>query len=281
MNATVQSILTSYPKIQVPDLPVIELIVSRTLFRWTVGRGGDYGRDLVATAAEILQVKSVVVELFKPNIGDEVPRWQMLSGLFGSLGSRFADIGWFIGALQMSYHDIQIRCALANLQSQPIPLDLSRSSMIPAAPPYHVEFSDAIARLLFHRSLYSANQFCFNDARKASKEAIRIQSELCMHDPANEESASALSWMQRHFASFRRKDAAYITLTWLSPGSMAFPADVTDFDIARALLRHVIQFESIFIAFLVFINDRLLMAGTLIAAGWAMGEYLSFINRRS
>ena len=66
MNATVQSILTSYPKI--PDLPVIELIVSRTLFRWTVGRGGDYGRDLVATAAEILQVKSVVVELFKPNM---------------------------------------------------------------------------------------------------------------------------------------------------------------------------------------------------------------------
>jgi len=84
--------------------------------------------------------------------------------------------GRFVGALRMSYHDVQIRCALANFRSQPFEIlhssnfTMSRWNCC----------LDAIAKLLHHRSLYSANQVCFNDARKSS---------------------SRLSWMQRHFAS--------------------------------------------------------------------------------
>ena len=276
MSAIVQYILTSYRKI--PDL---ESIVSRSPPQ-TVARGDGHGADLEATATEILQVQSMVQELFEPNIGDEVPLWQRLSGLFGSLGSRFADIGWFVGALRMSYHDVRIRCALANLQSQPISTDLSRSSMIQAAPPHHVEFLDAIARLLHHRSLYSANQFCFNDARKASKEAIRIQSEFCMHDPANKEFVSAFSWMQRHFSSFRRQDAAFNVIVCRSVGNMeSFPADVTKFDKARGALRYGIQVGSSTIAIGALLASGPIAAGAIFATGWAMGESLSFINRRS
>jgi hypothetical protein len=247
-----------------------------------VGRGDRHGGDLEATAEEILQLQSLVQELFEPNIGDEVPLWQMLSRIFGSLGSRFADIGWFIGSLRMSYHDVQIRCALANLQSHPISADLSRSSIIPASPPYHMEFLDAVARLLHHRSLYSANQFCFNDARKASKESIRIQRELCMHDPANMEFKAALSWMERHFSSFRRQDAAFNVIVCRSVGNMeSFPADVTKFDIARGSLRHGIQVGSSMIATCALIASGPIAAGAIFATGWAMGESLSFINRRS
>ena len=85
----------------------------------------------------------------------------------------------------MSYHDVQICCALANFHSHQISPDLSRSLIIPAAPLYHMEFLDAIARLLHHWSLYSTNQFCFNSARKANKESICVQHELCIHDPEN------------------------------------------------------------------------------------------------
>jgi len=273
MSAIVQYILTSYRKI--PDLPVIESIVSRSPPQ-TVARGDGHGADLEATATEILQVQSMVQELFEPNIGDEVPLWQRLSGLFGSLGSRFADIGWFVGALRMSYHDVQIRCALANFQSHQISPDLSRSSIIPAAPPYHVEFLDAIARLLHHRSLYSVNQFCFNDARKASKEAIRIQSELCMHDPANKEFASALSCMQSHFSSFRRQDAVYkVVLSRLVGEWKSYPADVTQLDIARAALCTVIQVGFMVTAFAFLIARGPIAAGAIFATGLAIGEYLT------
>jgi len=191
--------LTSYLKI--PGLLVIESIVARSPPQ-TVGKGNNHSSDLEATAAEILAVQSKVQGLFKPNIGDKVQLWQMLSRFFGSLGLRFADIGWLVGAFQMSYHDVQIWCALANFQSHQVSPDLSRSLIIPAAPPYYVEFLDAIAGLLHYWSLYSATQFRFNDARKANKEAIRIQSKLCLHDPANKEFASALSRTQRHFSSF-------------------------------------------------------------------------------
>ena len=248
----------------------------------TVGRNEGHGGDLEATAAEIQQIQAMVQTLLEPNIGDEVPLWQMLARTFGSLGSRFADIGWFVGALRMSYHDVQIRCALANFLSHPIPADLSRSSIIPAAPLYHVELLDATAKLLHHRSLYSANQFCFNDARKASKEAIRIQSELCMHEPANVEFKPALSWMQRHFASFRRQDAAYNVIVCRSIGNMeTFPADVTKFDIARGLLRQGIQVSSCIIAIVSLLAAGPMAAGAVFATGWAIGESLSFINRRS
>ena len=225
----------------------------------------------------------MVETLLEPNIGDEVLLWQMLARIFGSLGSTFADIGWFVGALRMSYHDVQIRCALANFQSHPTSADLSRSSVTPAAPPspYHVEFLDAIAKLLHHRSLYSANQFCFNDARKASKEAVRIQHELCMYEPANEEFKSALSWMQRHFASFRRQDAAYNGILCRAIGKVEkFPADVTKFDIARGALRHGIQQSSGMAAFFVLLASGPIPAVAIFATGWATGEYLSYINRR-
>ena len=78
---------------------------------------------------------------------------------FWKSSSTFAEIGWFVGALRMSYHDVQIRCALANFQSHPAPVDFSRSSMIPSAPSYHVELLYATAKLLHHRSLYSATNF--------------------------------------------------------------------------------------------------------------------------
>ena len=161
MNATVQSILTGYPKI--PDLPAIESIVSRTPLRWSVGRGNDHGGDLVETAAEILHVQSVVQKLFKPNTGDEVPRWQMLSILFGSLGKWFADIGWFIGALRMSFHDVHIRCAL---QSQPIPrpfeiLDNSSSASVLCGILGCYREASVPSVLVF-------GKICLNDARKAT-----------------------------------------------------------------------------------------------------------------
>jgi hypothetical protein len=277
MNAIVQWILTSYPKI--PDLPEIESIVRIQIVGRTHGRGGDFE----ATAGEILQVQSMVQELFKPNIGDEVPLWQMLSRRFGSLSSRFADMGWIVGALRMSYHDVHIRCALANLQSQPISLDLSESSIIPEAPPHHVEFLDAIARLLYHRSVYLEKKTCFNDARKASKEAIRIQRELRMHDPANVEFASAFSWMQKHLDSFRRQDAAYNVALMVVNGEIleTFPTDVTDFDLACGFLQLGIYIGSVVIAFLFLIARRPMVAVATFATGWAMGEWISFINRRS
>ena len=237
-----------------------------------------------ATAAEILQVQSIVQTLFEPSIGDEVPLslWQMLANIFGSLSSRFSDIGWYVGALQMSYHNVQIRCALANFQSYPTPKNLSKSSIIPVAPPYHVELLDSIAKLLHHRSVYSANQFCFNDARKASKEAIRIQHEPCMHDPANVEFKSALSWMQKHFASFRFQDAAYKIVVLRSIGKMEpFPADVTKFDIVRGFLRQTIEIGFCMIAIVYFIVHGPIAAGAIYTTGWAIGESLSFINRRS
>ena len=266
---------------KIPDLPEIESIVSRSPPQ-SVGRNDGHGGDLEATASEILQVQLMVKTLLEPSNDDELPLWQMLASVFGSLGSRFADIGWFIGAMRMSYHDVQIRCALANFQSYPTPADLSRSSIIPPAPPYHVELLDATAKLLHHRSLYSANQFCFNDARKASKEAIRIQYELCMHEPANVEFKLALSWMQRHFASFRRQDSAYNFIACRSVGNMVqIPPDVTKFDIARGFLRHGVQAVSGMMAIFSILAGRLIAAGAIYATGWAVGEYLSFINRRS
>ena len=233
-------IVTDYSKI--PDLPVIEYIVSRSAPR-TVARNDGHGSDLEATAAEILQVQSMVQTLFKLRIGDdsdEVPLslWQTLAKIFGSLSSRFSDIGWYVGALRMSYHDVQIRCALANFQSQPTPADLSRSSILPAAPPYHVELLVAIAKLLHHRSVNSAHLNCFNDARKASKEAIRIQSELCIHEPENVEFKLALSWMQRCFASIRHRDGAYDADVF--DIHRVLPADTTKFDEVRAVLRHLL-----------------------------------------
>ena len=191
-------------------------------------------------------------------------------------------MGWFVGALRMSYLDVQIRCALANLQSHPKLADFSKSSIIPAAPPYYVELLDAVAKLLHYRSLYSANKFCFNDARKASKQAIRIQCELCKHEPANVEFKSALSWMQRHLASFRRQDATYNVIVCRSVGNMEkFPADVTKFDIARGSLRQGIQVGSASIAILSLLAGGPIAAGAIYASGWAIGEYLSHINRRS
>lgn len=234
----------------------------------------------MATAAEILQVKSMVQTLFEPSIGDEVPLslWQMLARIFGSLSSRFADIGWYVGALRMSYHDVQVRCALANFQSQPMPADLSRSSMIPAAPPYHVEFLYAIAKLLHHRSVCSAHIYCFNDARKASKEAIRIQSELCNHEPANVEFKLILSWMQRLFAAIRRRDGAYdaVLFNLLDIN----PTDVTTFDDLRGRLRLFLQVSSTVIAIPCLLAGWWVTAGPIIVTGWGIGEGLSFINRR-
>lgn len=266
----------------IPDLSVIKSIVLRSPPQ-TVRRGDGHGSDLEAIAEEISKSQAQLMqELSKANASDEVLAWQQLPRLFGSLGSRFADIGWFVGALQMSYHDVQIRCALANSQSQPIPGDLSKSSITPAAPPYLVEYLDAIARLLHHRSLYSANQFCFNDARKASKEAIRIQHELCMHDSANSEYRSTLLWMQRHLSSFYRQDAAYnVVVCRLVGNKESFPADVTKLDIARGALRPVIQVFFTVITGFCLIATRPIAAGAIFATGWATGEYLSFINRRS
>ena len=259
---------------KIPDLPVIESIVSRSPSPpQTVGRNDGHAGDLEATAAEILQVQSIVQTLFEPSIGDEVPLslWQTLANIFGSLSSRFSDIGWHVGALQMSYHDVQIRCALANFQSHPTPVDLSRSSIFPTAPPYHVELLDSIAKLLHHRSVYSAHVYCFNDARKASKEAIRIQSELCMHEPANVEFKSTLSWMQRHFASIRRRDGAYEVFATGSDTNMEFPADITTFDILRGQLLFSLGIYSTLIA----------IPFLLLGAIFATGQCLSFINRRS
>ena len=147
-------ILTSYLKI--PDLPIIESIVSQSPPQ-TVARGNDRGSDWEATIAEIQQIQSIVRNLLEPNVDDGVPFWQTLGRLFGSLGSRFADVGWFVGAMRMSYHEVQIRCALANLQSQTISADLSNLPINPTDFPHHVEFLSAIARLLHHRSLYSAS----------------------------------------------------------------------------------------------------------------------------
>lgn len=88
---------------------------------------------------------------------------------------------------------IQIRCVLANFQSQPTPTDLSRSTIILAALLYHVELPDVIAMHLHYRSLQT------NDARKASKGTIRIQCELYIHEAANIEFKSAFfHGMQRH-----------------------------------------------------------------------------------
>jgi hypothetical protein len=96
-----QQTLTSYPKI--PDLPVIEFIVHRSPVEADWHHNivpSSNGRDFGATIAEIRQIKSVVQSLPEANINNEV--WQTLARLFGSLGSRFADIGWFVVALRMS-----------------------------------------------------------------------------------------------------------------------------------------------------------------------------------
>jgi len=264
-------------------LAVIESIVSRSPpERHIVGRKDGHGVDFVATASEILQVQTMVQTLLEPNNDNELPQWQMLAKIFGSLGSRIADMGWFVGALRMSYLDVQIRCALANFQSHPTLADLSKSSIIPAAPPYQVELLDAVAKLLHYRSLYSANKFCFNDARKASKQAIRVQCELCNHEPANVEFKSALSWMQKHFASFRRQDAAYNVIVSRSVGNREeYPADVTKFDIARGFLHQVVQVGACMMVIFSLLDGRRKTAGAICASGWAIGEYLSHINRRS
>ena len=225
----------------------------------------------------------MVQTLFEPGIGDEVPLslWQMLANIFGSLSSRFSDIGWYVGALRMSYHDVQIRCALANFQSHPTPADFSRSSIILAAPPYYVELLNSIAKLLHHRSVYSANQNCFNDARKASKEAIRIQSELCMHEPTNVEFKLALSWMQRYLTSIRRKDGAYDAVIYESVVYRVLPADTTKFDEIRAVLRLLLQVYSSIISIFCLLAGRPIAAVAVFGTGWGIGEYLSLINRRS
>ena len=159
-----------------------------------------------------------------------------------------------------------MRCALANFQSHPTPADLSRSSIIPAALPYYVELLNAIAKLLHHRSLYSANQFCFNHARRASKQAIRIQSDLCMHEPENMKFKSALSWMEKHFDSFKLEDAAYNVIVHraLHGINEQYPADVTKSDILRATIRY-----------------RILVGSGAIAVFFSkIQEYLAFKNKR-
>jgi len=263
----------------IPELPVIESIVSQSPPDLHIVPRSD-GCDLEATIDEILQIKSMVQSLLEPNIDNEV--WQALARLFGNLGSRFAEIGWFVGALRMSYHDVQIRCALANLQS-PLSADLSTSSINPSTPgPHHVEFLDAIARLLHHRSLYSANGFCFNDARKASRQAIRIQRELCLHDVVKPEYKSNLSWMERHLSSFRRQDAAYNVIVSRSVGNMVdTPADVSRSDVARGFLRLGIQHMSGMAAVISLIAVGPVAAGAVVVTGWGLGEGVSFFNRRS
>ena len=60
-----------------------------------------------------------------------------------------------------------------------------------------------------------------------------------------------------------------------------FPADVTKFDIARGLLRQGIQVSSCIIAIVSLLAAGPMAAGAVFATGWAIGESLSFINRRS
>ena len=73
-----------------------------------------------------------------------------------------------------------------------------------------------------------------------------------------------------------------ITSYWqIVGGNGTIPADFTGFDIARAALRHVIHFGSNSIALITFASGQLPIAGTTLAAGWAIGESLSYINRRS
>ena len=87
--------------------------------------------------------------------------------------------------------------------------------------------------------------------------------------------------LQPNNMSIKRKDAEYNILLADSQGHGTIPADFTGFDIARAALRHVIHFDSNCIALITFASGQLPIAGTTLTAGWAMGESLSYINRRS
>ena len=105
---------------------------------------------------------------------------------FGSLGSR---VVWFVYALRMSSHDVHaLNCQSPNACR---PFEIHINSIGPIMWNCWMSLR---SWYLCIRSLYSANQFyTINDARKASKGAIRIQRELCMHEPAKMEFKSALS----------------------------------------------------------------------------------------
>ena len=88
--------------------------------------------------------------------------------------------------------------------------------------------------------------------------------------------------MEKHFSSFQCQDAAYNVILCQAIGNMkSFPTDVTKFDITHRALWHGIQQGSGIIAFFALIASGPITAGTIYATGWAMGEYLTFINKRS
>ncbi|KDR74269.1 hypothetical protein GALMADRAFT_269195 [Galerina marginata CBS 339.88] len=269
--------------LEIPDLPVIESIVARfPPERHIFGRGYGHCKDWKATTAEISQIKEMVQDLLDPNVDEGVPFWQTLSRRFESLGARFAALGWFIGSLRMSYHGVEIRCALATFWSQSISTDISNLPVSPTDRAWHMETLGAIAKLLHHRSMYAANEYCFNDARRASKQAIQIQSELHLHDTTNEELKSTLSQMQKHLSTFNRQDAAYNIVVSRSIGkALPIPADVTDFDIARGRLRQMIEVLFSMGAMVSLLTRGPRVAVPVFATGWGIGEYISSINRRS
>ena len=213
-----------------------------------------HGSDLKATAAKVLQVQSMVKTLLEPNIGNDVPLWQKLASLRGFLEVKLNVCrDWLVR--RCSANELPWCSNTLRLRQLPVPPSTSRlfeilydsiGAFLPCGIVVcHCEAS-APPVLVF------CNQFCFNDARKARKEAIRIQHERCIHEPSNLEFKLALSWMQRHIASFRRhwQDAAYNVVLSRSVGKMVqIPADVTKFDIARGSLLYGIQVSSVTIAF--------------------------------
>jgi hypothetical protein len=162
---------------------------------WTWRRfGGNSCRD-----------QAMVETLHEPNIDG-----QTLARIFGSLGSRFGDAA----LMRMSYRDVQIFLLRPRQLTVPPnacrPFEIHNSSSGPSLPcgivRCHCEAS-APPVLVFCKTKFASTML---GRQLPGFSATR--SSVC-HEPANidsefKRSKSALSWMRRHFNSFRLHDAA-------------------------------------------------------------------------
>ncbi|KAJ7583279.1 hypothetical protein C8J56DRAFT_1167210 [Mycena floridula] len=203
--------------------------------------------------------------------------WNTLARLFGRLSSKFADMGWLARALRMSYYELVIQTGLSNDQCVSTSAGLAPGTAVPS-----VDLLETTARASHHCSLYMANSYRFNDARRASKEAISAQAKLCVHVPTNAQFKLDLSKMEKHLATFKSQDAAYNVIVCRSVGNrVEYPPDVTKLDIFRGALRQGVEVGSTMFAIIGLISFGWLPAAAIFGAGKCIGASLSSMNRRS
>ena len=202
--------------------------------------------------------------------------WQMLSRLFKSLGPslRFADIGWFIGALRMSYHEYSSRMftyAVPSPFSTNIP---SRTSETPLSPQQRlrtrVELLDDLSWGFCSSDPYilQTNFASTMLGRQVRKLFAFKESSVCRGmSPANKESMSALSWMQRHLLLSH-------AILWRLVGGIEHFQLMSPVLTYYLALRCGTQFILVPLPLLLWLSLLHLVSYPLLAPGWSMRKSL-------